>query len=325
KENIELSGLDINLLCKDLLKQHRLNTKKPKIQFIDEFEEESLIINSNFRMIREALVHLLNNAETFTEEGFILLKTYKNNVPGSGAKLGVIEVIDTGIGIPIEKLNVVFEEFRQASEGFARNYEGIGLGLTLTKKYIELMGGSISVVSQPGTGTKFTLSFPIIEQAEIKSSEIKELKSKEKKYLKSGNESKNLFKNKRILIVEDDEMNKMYLKKCFANICPFEIASTGEQAIKSSSENRFDLILMDINLGRGINGITAVQVIRQMDGYEKTPIVAMTAYASNEAKQEFLSKGCSHFISKPFLMKDIIALVTEIFSGKSLVLNNVVG
>lgn len=167
KDNIKLNQLDINILCKDLMKQRRLNTKKSNVNYINEFEEESLVINSNSRMIREALEHLLNNAEIFTEEGFIILKTYKKNLPELGAKLGVIQIIDTGIGIPIEKLNVVFEEFRQASEGFSRKFDGIGLGLTLTKKYVELMGGSISVESQLGRGTKFTISFPISEQAQI--------------------------------------------------------------------------------------------------------------------------------------------------------------
>jgi CheY-like chemotaxis protein len=178
------------------------------------------------------------------------------------------------------------------------------------------MNAKISVESVAGNGSKFILTFPLDSQKKSTtslskdSSKISEVKSEQHR-LRSTN-----FQSKKVLVVEDDEINKVFIRKCLNNLFEIESAKTGEQAIKLASENKFDIILMDINLGKDMDGITATQIIRKIRGYENTPIVAMTAYAAEEDKAEFLSRGCSHFLPKPFLMNELVGFVKGILSEK---------
>lgn len=316
KQDIELKSIDVNPICRDLLKSFKTSTLKSNIECKVEFESEKLELNVSSRLLREALSQVVKNAFTYTDSGSILIKTYKKEETDSQNTTGIIEVIDTGIGIEKDKLDIIFEEFRQASEGLGRSYEGTGLGLTISKKYLELMNAKISVESVAGNGSKFILTFPLDPQKKSTtshskdSSKISEVKSEQHR-LRSTN-----FQNKKVLVVEDDEINKVFIRKCLNNLFEIESAKTGEQAIKLASENKFDIILMDINLGKDMDGITATQIIRKIRGYENTPIVAMTAYAAEEDKAEFLSRGCSHFLPKPFLMNELVGFVKGILSEK---------
>ena len=112
-------------------------------------------------MFEEILAQLLNNALKFTDEGTIIVTLKKEEVDQS--KYFTVEVTDTGIGISSENRKIIFDEFRQVSEGVSRGYEGLGLGLTVVKKYISLLNGRVEVQSELGVGSTFTLHFPIVE------------------------------------------------------------------------------------------------------------------------------------------------------------------
>ena len=317
KENIELKPINVNPICNDILKSFAANSHKPNIEYKVKFESEKLDLNINIRLFREALSQIVKNAFTYTTSGSVLIKTYRKNELDIKNCTGIIEIIDTGIGIPKDKLDIIFEEFRQASEGIGRNFEGTGVGLTLTKKYLELMNASISVESELGKGTKFILSFPLQVVSAIKPDLPQDpLKPSVKKADRTRLTINKELKKQRVLVVEDDEINNIFIKKCLNNLFEIESAKTGEQAIKLASENKFDIILMDINLGKDMDGITATQIIRKIRGYENIPIVAMTAYAAEEDKAEFLSRGCSHFLPKPFLMRELVEFVKNALSEK---------
>ena len=313
KADIEKVSIDANLICTDLVNHFKVNTTNTNLEFKTEFDSDSLNIKINSKLFRESITQLLNNAVTFTENGHVIIKTYQKSILNSEEALGVIEIIDTGIGIPLDKQNIIFEEFRQASEGHGRDFEGTGLGLTLTKKYVGLMGGTIELKSEVGKGTRVTLNFPINKKYEstLVEENVQSLPSID---------SRNIFKDSksakngiRILIVEDDVINRAFLEKCFAKVFSFKSVGSGTEAIQSAVEEKFDLLLMDINLTNEMSGITATQAIRKISGYEKVPIVAMTAYTAPEEIEEFLAKGCSHYLSKPFLMNELLTLVDEIF------------
>lgn len=254
-----------------------------------------LYLEVDENLISEVFNNLINNAIKFTDSGKITLRT--RVIPEDSNKIS-IEVSDTGIGISQEHIGYIFEEFRQISEGFSRSFEGTGLGLTITKKFVELMNGTIRVDSEINKGTTFILEFPDYN-----------------KFGKSGsNELTTIFSTKkRTLVVEDDEISKKFITACIQDFCDIDLANDGHHAIKLASENNYDLVLMDINLGRSIDGLDTTKEIRKMQNYKETPIVAVTAYAREEDKQEFLKGGCSHYLSKPYTRNDIRQLLDRIY------------
>jgi len=256
------------------------------------------------------LNNLVNNAVKYTEKGSVLIEVKRNVLTNEI----MLRVKDTGIGIPKDKLDIIFEEFRQASEGLARNFEGTGLGLSITKKFVQLLGGKIFVESQVGIGSTFTVVLPY-NPSTVSADKVKQT---DEKVLREQILSRAPKERKSLLIVENDRINAAVIEAYVKKDYDVEVVGSGEDAVKKASEKQYDAILMDINLGSGINGVEATQQIRKIKGYERTPIVAVTAFALKGDKEEFLSKGCTHYISKPFTQPQIIALLNQIFlNGKS--------
>lgn len=243
--------------------------------------------------------NIINNAVKFTNKGYVKISTEitDNKV--------LIKVKDTGIGIPEDKIGLIWEEFRQASEGMSRSFEGTGLGLTIAKKYTELMGGSISVESKVNEGSTFTIIFPLSHTNEIIKTEGK-MDSNIK--LNSENEKKI-----NLLYVEDDFIAAKLVKKILPENFILDIAESGEEAIEKFNKKIYDGFLMDINLRKGMDGIMITQLIREKPEYKDTPIIAVTAYAMEDDKKEFLEKGMTHYISKPFGKKNLLDLISDVF------------
>jgi PAS domain S-box-containing protein len=255
------------------------------------------------RLLREILNNLVNNAVKFTTGGEVKISILTNN------NLLVIKVADTGVGIPEEKQEIIWQEFRQASEGYNRSFEGTGLGLSITKKYTSLLGGKIHMTSKPGTGTEFTVELPELteEAAEKKREENAEIRLRERT-------DRQKIRH-RVLYVEDDFISIEFVKEILQNDFNLDIADRPQAALNLIKENFYDAILLDINLGGyGMNGIDLMLEIKKTEGYKNIPMVAVTAYASKSDEQEFLSKGFSHYLSKPFLSRGLTDLLEKIFS-----------
>ena len=198
---------------------------------------------------------------------------------------------------------MIFDEFRQASEGMNRNFEGSGLGLNITKKFIEKLNGTISVESELNKGTTFTVKLPVVK---IPSSETN---VKEKK------ETIKLSYVPVLLLVDDDLNVKSILNNYLSPMFKIVHVNNGIDAINLVQKAKFDGVLMDINLTGIIDGIKATQEIRKIPGYQKTPIIACTAYAMRGDKEEFLAAGCTHYIAKPFNKNEILSVLKEIFNN----------
>jgi CheY-like chemotaxis protein len=251
------------------------------------------------------LNNLINNALKFTEKGCVTLKAEVNE----GKVL--IKVVDTGIGIPKEKQEIVWEEFRQGSEGLSRSFQGTGLGLTLVKKYTDLMEGTISLISEVGEGSTFIFELPsqLLDSVQTKKNSKKSNKEK-----KGGTKmtDKSL---KNILYVEDDNISVQYVTLILKEKYNVEVAATAETVLEALKSKQFDLILMDINLSKGMDGVQLTELIREtIPGCKDLPIIAVTAYAMNGDKEEFLKRGMSGYISKPYAKKDMLALLERVLS-----------
>jgi len=206
---------------------------------------------------------------------------------------------------------MIFQEFRQVSEGFSRHFEGTGLGLTITKKFVEIMNGRIGVVSKVGSGSTFTVLFPLVE--DYVTSEVNTFQGTE--LLNDELDENEIDRQPKILIVENDEASRDITRLFLRKFCQLEFAESGEEAIKMVRQTDYDIILMDINLGVGMSGIDATKQIRKINGYKNIPIVALTGFAMRGDREEFIKAGCTHYLSKPFSKQSIIKLVKNIIQN----------
>lgn len=247
--------------------------------------------------LSQILLNLINNALKFTHNGSVNVKTKLISLEEKNAKL-FFEISDTGIGIPEDKIESVFDSFSQGSVGINRKYGGTGLGLTIVKKLVEILGGKIELESVVDIGSSFTFELPfnvsekplIVEETKIEKTD-------------------STLNGKKILVVEDNKINQMVTKKMLENkgvIC--EIVDNGEEAIVIAKNKKYDLILMDIHLP-GINGTISAKKIREFD--TKTPIIALTAISLNENRENILSFGINDIITKPFVPNEFYSIISK--------------
>jgi CheY-like chemotaxis protein len=169
------------------------------------------------------------------------------------------------------------------------------------------MSGQIILESEFGKGSTFSILFPLViftGQKTKKDSETDIINESEKEF--------ELTSQPEILMVDNDEASREITRLFLKNICKVDFAVSGEEALKLTGNNSYKLILMDINLGVGLSGIETTQKIRNIEAYKNIPIIALTAFALAGEKEEFLKFGCTHYLSKPFLKKELIDLITDI-------------
>lgn len=257
---------------------------------------------SDENLLSKIITNLVSNSIKYTSEGGIYLRSRRDrgNI--------VIEVEDTGIGIDEKYHQVVFEPFRQVSEGMSRVYEGAGLGLSIVKSFIELLDGSITIQSKVGSGTKLVITLP----GEVKEAEPEAIPSKIE--VKEVRENILAESEKKILLVEDDSVNAGYVSRLLGPDHTVEIVSEGNEAILKGNETRYDLILMDIGLKGEVDGVEAARAIKKSDTNSSTPIIAITAYAMVGDRERFLKAGLDDYLSKPFSRAEFINIVDKYLS-----------
>ncbi|HTS51431.1 MAG TPA: ATP-binding protein [Bryobacteraceae bacterium] len=246
--------------------------------------------------LRQVLINLTGNAVKFTPDGEIRVAV---SMPAPGTLR--FDVRDTGIGIPQDKLGVIFEAFTQADGSHTRRFGGSGLGLTITKRLVGLMGGQITAQSEPGNGSLFSVVLPLAAAPAGESS--LELRAT----VPTSTPAK-----LHVLVAEDNPINQ----KVAAGILSRKgwtvtVASTGQQAYQAFLTNRFDLILMDVQMPE-VDGLEASTLIRDWErehSLERTPIVAVTAHASSAQHEQCIAHGMDAVVTKPI---DIAALFETI-------------
>lgn len=256
-----------------------------------------LLVRADRAMFRMAVSKLVDNALKFTKEGGvnIILRTEGN----AGDRMAVCEIRDSGIGIATEDSETIFEEFKQLSEGFGRSHEGSGVGLTIARKMIDLMHGSIRVESRPGKGSSFSILLPISTATAAREAGMVPPAV-------GARSSKPL-----ILLVEDNVINAMVVAHDLQDICILEHAKDGLIAIEMATRKSYDAILMDINLGSGMSGVEVMTHLRKLPAYAGRPIAAVTGYTTVGEKENFFDQGFTHYLPKPFDKDDIAELVGQ--------------
>lgn len=258
--------------------------------------------------LSQVLNNLLDNAVKFTPSGEVTLNITCAEETEDSASL-VFKVKDSGIGIPEENRQSIFESFTQARSDTTRRFGGTGLGLTIVKKLLEMQGGSISVESAEETGSVFTfkISYPKATEKEIANHRRK-----------SSVHSVPDLSNLHVLVAEDNEMNRMIVQKYFSDWkIKYKVAVNGKEVTELASRYKFDLILMDIQMPV-MDGYDATKIIRNTLPAEKAgvPIIAVTAHASDSEKVRCLEAGMNDYLSKPFRSEDLLKKISAFVDGK---------
>jgi PAS domain S-box-containing protein len=300
-KKIECRFVDVLEIVRDSIELFKVEVQKKELYLTYNCASSSVITYTDPKIIYDTINNLINNAITFTKKGGISINVKEEKVNGKNSV--VIDVIDTGMGIKKSDINFIFDEFRQASEGWGRSHGGSGLGLTICKRYMELLGGSISVTSEPGTGSDFKLVIPKFSMQDYRKIKIESRKSRtgdkrELPGIKKGTAEK-------ILYVEDEQDSIELVKFFLADYFEVDVAMNAQEAVDKTDKNKYSLILMDINLREGKSGLDILSDIKKNPYYKKVPVIAVTAYAMKGNKEEFLNQGCTDYISKPF-SKDIL-------------------
>ncbi len=257
----------------------------------------------------QSIANILENAIKFTSEGGVSISISEDWIKGKRMLFVTIE--DTGIGISESHLNLIFDEFRQASEGQNRSFEGTGLGLTIARKMIQLLGGEISVSSKIGKGSVFCISMPYPEVQLNAEPAVSNHKSSASKQISR----EKVLPKMTLLLVEDNEVNSQLIFAYLRNDYDIDWAADSAAAIEMARQKKYDAILMDINLGPGMDGLQATQEIRRIKGYATLPVIALTGYTMFGDRERLVEGGCTDYIPKPFTKSDILELLGKILKA----------
>ena len=309
KLQIASGKLDICEISRGFIGSYHALAERKNLQLKISIPQEHLFCRIDEKMYEQCMHNLLNNAFKYTKHGTISLNIERVENTDSGKPLPVIQisVSDTGIGIPEENLELIFDEFRQSSEGLGRIFEGTGLGLSITKKFVEKMDGFIRVRSKVGSGSVFTISFPEVPAEP----ETVELHHNDSSQLSNAIEQSERPKD--VLLVDDDPNIYEILQIYCGEKIRYHFAQDEDIAIELATKRSYDAVFLDINLMSDVSGLDLLEKIRNMSGFKSVPFVAITAYASDGERELFLSSGFDFYLSKPFNRKQLWDLLEAVF------------
>ena len=267
-------------------------------------------VNSDPLRIRQMLLNYLNNAVKFTDQGSVRIGIEKLEETGTDILLR-FSVTDTGIGLPPEQQQKLFQPFRQADASVTRKYGGTGLGLVIVRQLAELMGGTVGLESSPGEGSCFW--FTIRTQQVADDAFASAIGSQHRWGLAERDHG--ILRGTRILLAEDDQTNQMVAVGLLeAAGMQVDIASDGAMAVEMVGANGYEIVLMDMQMPK-MDGITATRQIRRQENLAELPIVAMTANAMQVHKEECIAAGMNDFIAKPFEPKQLFSVIFKWVAG----------
>ncbi len=282
-------------------------------------------LNGDEVRIRQIATNLLTNAVKYTDTGTITFEVDYIKKEDSRIDL-ILRITDTGRGISEEGLEGIFESFRRADERQNRNIEGTGLGLAITKQLVDLMDGSISVKSQQGRGSEFTV---VIPQTLASSRPMGDFWARFSATTGTGENYEESFtaEDASILVVDDVPVNlqiiKLLLKKTKINV---DMAASGEECLEKYRENQYDMVFLDHMMPQ-MDGIETIVELQKTEKYkeEKTPIIILTANAIQGADKEYMAVGFSDYMTKPVQVQELEKMLIKYLPEEKVTLKEEAG
>jgi signal transduction histidine kinase len=297
---ITFESIPFNLreLFENLIRTMQYKAREKNLSFYLDWDEHvpEVVIGDKTKL-NQILTNLIGNAFKFTDRGFVKVKvSFTEKIENKKVKIA-FSVSDSGIGIPYNRLNHVFESFTQSTQSTTRKFGGTGLGLTITKRLVELQGGTIHLKSEENTGSNFTvdLTYSYPEKNQIVDKPGSEL-------------PKDGLQDKSALIVEDNQVNQFVAARILKNWgMNIRICENGLEAVKVLGSETFDIILMDLHMPV-MDGYEACGVIRDKNSKvidHDIPIIAISADAFTENRQRIIDIGMNDFSTKPINQKEL--------------------
>ena len=318
---IEAGHMEVSLIESDL--RHKLdrlrklyepsaNDKGLKLKlFVDPSVPSSLVIDP-VRM-RQCVGNLVSNAIKFTDSGDVLVVATGQRGDGDTMTI-TIHVSDTGCGVPADKMDRIFESFAQADGSITRRYGGTGLGLPITRQLARMMGGDVTLVSEPDRGSIFTLTFTAeISQSVSREALLRKLQPPEPKPASSITLS---GARGRLLVVDDNAINRR-VARTFLEQNGYDVdeAANGKHALEQLESSAFNLVLMDIHMPE-LDGQRAFNQLRAGSGPNAAiPVIALTADSMRGDHEKYIARGFDGYVSKPIDQRSMISVVEECLSG----------
>lgn len=306
---LEISPFDLHNMVRDIADMMYERAYNKGLQLIiDPSSEFPRYIKGDEARLRQIMINLVGNAVKYTQEGSI---TMRLGIRQNTKAHLVIEIKDTGSGISVADQEHIFEPFKRLDE--QNNYQGSGLGLTITRQFVLMMEGSITLESTLGKGSVFRVDLPL--------EEVREMDFRATPIAQEEGEVTGLMPNQpdyRILIVEDQFESQLLLKKLMEYLgLPVKVAENGQQCIEIFKSWQPHLIWMDIRMPV-TDGMETTRAIRQLPGGKDVKIVAVTASALVEQRMEMLNAGMDDFINKPYRFNEIYHCLSQLLGVKYL-------
>ncbi len=334
---LEQSEFDLEAMLARICSMVDERMREKKLELVIDADASIGVVSGDATRLGQALLNYLGNAIKFTEQGSIVLRARVVEETGSDALIH-FEVEDSGIGIAAEHLPRLFNAFEQADNSTTRKYGGTGLGLAITRRLAKLMGGEAGVASTPGVGSTFWLTARLSRASSGKERDrIPQLQGKRALMVDDAIVTVDLaqgegralvpdvrlqpaeveevlrreFPDTRLLLVEDEPINREVTLFMLDGLgWQLDSAENGQKAVAMVMANDYQLILMDMQMPV-MNGLDATRAIRQLPRGQGVAIMAMTANAFAEDKQQCLAVGMNDFISKPVVPTDLYALLLK--------------
>ncbi|WP_346864270.1 ATP-binding protein [uncultured Draconibacterium sp.] len=300
KTELNYQSANLKSLINDVGQIFKHKSKEKQIDFIIDIDPSipKAIVIDDIRL-KQILINLIGNAMKFTDKGFVKLSVTNHRLTEE-SKLQSVSfcVQDTGIGIPQDQIENIFGAFEQQKNQDLNKFGGTGLGLTITKRLVAMMGGNLSVESEPDRGSKFCVKFDNLEIGDLSDAEAFEQKDLNTQIV---------FEPATILIVDDVAINRKLVIKFIEDYdFRIEMAENGQRALDKVDSTLPDLILMDLKMPV-MDGFEATSILKANEKYKNIPIVACTASALKEEKELILNSGFDAYLRKPFSRKELIS------------------
>lgn len=283
----EVRDFDLEQLLSDLITIFKYKAEEKGLRLIldSKLDSKKIVVGDSHRL-KQVLTNLLQNAIKYTKDGEVKLSTREDG------DLVHFDVSDTGIGITEDQLSRIFQSFTQASESITRRFGGTGLGLTIAKEIVHVMGGELSAESTPGQGSIFKFYLPLQKGDVSKTNaDLAQASAKQKQQLQTS---------ARLLVADDHELNRIVVREMLSKRyqgISIDFAENGLEAIEQVQKNNYELILMDISMPK-MDGHEAIAKIRS-EWNKEVPIIVMTAHFQEREREKSEEVGANGFLNKP--------------------------
>jgi signal transduction histidine kinase/CheY-like chemotaxis protein len=293
---LELDYFDLKDVIENITMLFQQEVQRKGLTFnIMQSSHLNVLLKGDALKLKQILINLLNNSAKFTQKGFVNLEISLISQNEKEIQLQ-FSVKDSGIGMNEAQQKMLFQSFSQADTSISRRFGGTGLGLVISQKFVELMGGKITCTSTPDVGSEFSFTLPF---ETVKPSNVNDETSPQKTLSQRIAEAAKSLENIHVLLVEDTPLNQQVASQFLRNAkLHVSIADNGKEALELIEKSTFDVVLMDVQMPV-MDGIEATRIIRQIPQCANLPIIAMSAGVTLDEQEKCQEVGMSDFIAKP--------------------------